>query len=149
MFSPDLRAIQEGSIFGISLRGSIRNIGIVDKMSNGIIKAHGVIGQFDVAFAVDDTKTSLSSEKFKELVRNPELLNGQWAKGMAIAFTGELEPALDEKIRELDRELKGVSHLASKVIVNKYDHEITKALAIMNYEANNPEPEFQFSGLTI
>lgn len=148
MFPPDLSHLKEGSIFGISIMGAIRNIGIVDKMSNGIVKAHAVIGQFDIAFALDGADSSIPSERLNQIARQPELLNGRWAKGMAIAYTGALDHALENKIRELDLSLKGVSPMASKVILKKCDTELNEALADMNFEANNLEPELPFRALS-
>lgn len=146
VFPPNLDLLEKGSIFGISIFGSIRNIGIVDQISNGIVRAHAVIGQFDIAFAIGGDASTINHERMAVLKEQPELLNGSWAKGKSIAFTGDLDPKSDESIRKIDALLKGLSPVASKALLNKFEAEISETLAYMNYEANNPEPELQFRG---
>lgn len=145
MLEPDLSKLKVRSIFGIKMFGSIRNIGIVDSISNGIIKAHALRGQFNISFATSAGGSTIPSRRLEILKEKPELLNGLWAKGLKIGFVGDLELDQIEFINNLDSQLTGMSALTAKRFLANFEDEITDIIKCMNNAANDSLPDYQMS----
>lgn len=132
MNAPDLSSLAEGSIFGISMYGAVRQVAIVERVSNGIIRARAINGQYPIAFAVDEPSSGLPAHRRADNWRDAAMLCGDWAKGMEIAFVGDIPEEHREVLVRADEAMRGKSYGDIKRIYESIGDTYRATLAFMN-----------------
>lgn len=139
MFEADLREIKAGDIVGLTMYGSVHNIGFVDEVSGGIIRLHTLLGQSKLAFSQDYGQTSETADQTRRSQLSPERLNGASAKGISIGAATELPERLISELRALDYSLKKTSALQARVLLAKKDDIFQEARQIFKEAALKPQ----------
>lgn len=145
MNAPDLASLTEGSIFGISIYGAVRAVGIVERVSNGVIRARAINGQYPIAFAMDEPGAEFPAYRRADNWRDAAMLCGDWAKGMEIAFVGDIPEKYRDVLVDADEMMRGKGYGHIKRIYESIEETYRATLAFMNQSFEHQQQPVQMS----